>query len=279
MDRHRNWIEPAHLRDPDGFSPPVPRLVTAPGLAELIRWFWMPSWDLAPGVTSEQRSLQYPVCLLVISTDYDRLLGPTSGLATKTLAGRGWACGVNLTPGAGRVLARVDVSTLVDDGLDLRAIDTFDGAALAARVHELMGPDPRDPGRQADASAAVEAALAPLTPLDDEGRLVNDLVDIVETDPSVTRVHQLAERVGMSERTLQRVCQRRIGLGPKSRIQLRRLHEAADALRAGTVTLAEIAARIGYADQAHLTRDFRRVTGKTPAAFAAEPVAHEQPPT
>ncbi|MGI8987080.1 MAG: helix-turn-helix domain-containing protein [Nocardioidaceae bacterium] len=77
---------------------------------------------------------------------------------------------------------------------------------------------------------------------------------------------------GAPPRTLQRLTARRIGLSPKWLIKRRRLHEAAGALRS-TVrpALARIAADLGYSDQAHFTRDFRRVTGLTPGEYAAEP--------
>jgi AraC-like DNA-binding protein len=48
-----------------------------------------------------------------------------------------------------------------------------------------------------------------------------------------------------------------------------RLLEAAESVREGKpVSWAEIAADLGYADQAHLTRDFRAAIGQTPAAYA-----------
>src|SRR5690606_15344393 len=99
--------------------------------------------------------------------------------------------------------------------------------------------------------------------------LVNEVVRFVEERTEVTRVAQVCEHFGLSERTLQRLTQRRLGLNPKWVIQRRRLHEAADRLRSGTGNLATVAAELGYADQAHLTHDFRSVTGLTPGEFAA----------
>ncbi|MHB1501986.1 MAG: helix-turn-helix domain-containing protein [Candidatus Dormibacteria bacterium] len=54
-----------------------------------------------------------------------------------------------------------------------------------------------------------------------------------------------------------------------------RLLETAEAVREGAeVSWAELAADLGYADQAHLIRDFRSALGQTPAAYAAAQAAH-----
>ena len=86
------------------------------------------------------------------------------------------------------------------------------------------------------------------------------------------RVGQVCEKFAITERTLQRLTARRIGLSPKWLIQRRRLHEAAERLRdTERPDLARVAADLGYADQAHFGRDWRAVTGLTPGEFAAEP--------
>jgi AraC-like DNA-binding protein len=85
----------------------------------------------------------------------------------------------------------------------------------------------------------------------------------------VTSVTQICDRFHVTERSLQRLTRRRLGLTPKWLIQRRRLQEAAERLRGADTTLAVIAAELGYADEAHLVRDFRTVTGMTPGQFAA----------
>ena len=116
---------------------------------------------------------------------------------------------------------------------------------------------------------AYGAALRPLLPVDAEGDLVNRLVAYVESSSDVTRVAQVCNEFGLSERALQRLVQRRLGLTPKWLIQRRRLQEAAERLRTGPSTLSEVAAVLGYSDQPHFIRDFSRVTSMTPGEFAA----------
>ena len=106
-------------------------------------------------------------------------------------------------------------------------------------------------------------ALRPFLPVDEDGLLVNRIVAFVEGDSAVTRVAQVCDRFALSERALQRLVQRRLGLTPKWLIQRRRLQEAVERLRGMPDSLGDVAALLGYADQAHFTRDFARVTTMT----------------
>ncbi|RYJ03671.1 MAG: helix-turn-helix domain-containing protein, partial [Actinomycetales bacterium] len=142
---------------------------------------------------------------------------------------------------------------------------------LVTEIRSAVGEDPHDPQRQRAAVAVTEAWLAALLPVDEEGLLVNAIVEYVEGDTDVQRVSQVCEKFALTERTLQRLTARRIGLSPKWLVQRRRLHEAAERLREEPrPDLARVAADLGYADQAHFGRDFRAVTGLTPGEFAAE---------
>lgn len=264
--------ERAHLKDEAGRAPPIVRFAPRPALAEVVRRFWLPIWELPPGEVSVQRVLQYPVCLLVIAPDYAHLVGPRVGLSTQRLSGSGWVVGTMLQPAAGTLLLRGPVEDVTDGAVELDQVPGLDGAALTDRVRTLIGPDPAEPTRQRAAVEATEQALMPLLPLDAESRLVNAVVDYVEQDQTVHRVRQVCEKFALTERTLQRMAARRLGLSPKWLVQRRRLQEAAELL-AGPVRpdLARVASELGYADQAHFGRDFRAVTGLTSGQFAAEP--------
>lgn len=271
-NRRIDPTERAHLRDARGFTPTIHRFAPAPELAGLVRRYWMPVWSLPDGERSVQRVLQYPVCLLVVSHEYAVLVGPTTGLSTQELAGSGWALGTMLQPAAGSLVWDAPVDGLTDRAVPLEEASGLDGAGLVARIRETVGDDPGDPVRQQAAVAAVERTLAGLLPVDEEGELVNAVVEHVEGDSDVQRVTQVCEKFAIGERSLQRLTARRIGLSPKWLIQRRRLHEAAERLAGdGRPDLAGVAADLGYADQAHFGRDFRTVTGLTPGEYAAEP--------
>jgi AraC-like DNA-binding protein len=87
-----------------------------------------------------------------------------------------------------------------------------------------------------------------------------------------SRVDELADALGISERQLRRRFHQAVGYGPKTLdriLRFRRLVSQARAVTDGEVDLARLAADLGYADQAHMTRDSVRLTGMPPARLAA----------
>ncbi|HYP73067.1 MAG TPA: helix-turn-helix transcriptional regulator, partial [Microbacterium sp.] len=104
-------------------------------------------------------------------------------------------------------------------------------------------------------------------PVTSEGRLADAMADLLmgvpaPTSPAILRVDDAAEHLRVSVRTLQRLAHRTVGLSPAAMIRRRRLQEAAQRVREDTdASLADIAAELGYADQAHLANDFRTVLG------------------
>jgi transcriptional regulator GlxA family with amidase domain len=94
------------------------------------------------------------------------------------------------------------------------------------------------------------------------------LVDRIVADPALRRVDQLALAAGMTVRGVQRLFAEYVGVSPKWVMRRARLHEAARADSGEPVDWAGLAADLGYADQAHLTRDFTATIGVPPTRYA-----------
>ncbi|MGK5534105.1 helix-turn-helix domain-containing protein [Streptomyces sp. URMC 129] len=73
-------------------------------------------------------------------------------------------------------------------------------------------------------------------------------------------VAETAARLGLSERQLRRRSLAAFGYGPKTLARVLRMQRALALTRTG-VPLAEVAARTGYADQAHMAREVRALAG------------------
>ena len=86
--------------------------------------------------------------------------------------------------------------------------------------------------------------------------------------PAPRRIEALACSLGTSSRTLERRVTLATGLPPATLRRVMRFRSAFRMLE-GTPrgTWAEVATRAGYADQAHLIRDFRQFAGAAPSEF------------
>ena len=84
------------------------------------------------------------------------------------------------------------------------------------------------------------------------------------------RIEDLARTVQLSPRQLRSLMIAETGLSPKQLCRQFRFDGVVARLADGDRTLAQIAAENGYADQAHLTREFRQMAGCTPTQWLAE---------
>jgi AraC-like DNA-binding protein len=77
----------------------------------------------------------------------------------------------------------------------------------------------------------------------------------------------LAQAAGTGRYAIIRAFQRQIGMSPYAYLTQVRVERARALLQGGT-SVAAAARRVGFSDQSHLTRKFKRFVGITPAAFA-----------
>lgn len=111
---------------------------------------------------------------------------------------------------------------------------------------------------------ATRERLASATPADPLADALASALSAAPAGPGL--VTSLAADLGVTERSLHRRCTAAVGYGPKT---LHRIMRFRRALALGTSSAAPslgwLAAATGYADQAHLTRECRRLAGQTPS--------------
>jgi AraC-like DNA-binding protein len=257
------------------------RYPAGPVLDGLVDRFWAVRWDLPPGTVHRQQVLTHPGANVSVGHANAapgqcepgpleaRLYGVARGLSTRVLAGRGWAVAALTWPGGLGAFITGSAAELTDRVVPLgRALGT-DEVVLLRQVTA----EPDEAARVALLAAALEQAVDPERR--EPALSVAEVARLAESDRTVRRLGDLCERSGLGQRTLQRMFLQYAGVSPTWVIRRYRLLEAAETVREGKpVSWAEIAAALGYADQAHLTRDFRAAIGQTPAAYASAQSAH-----
>lgn len=92
-----------------------------------------------------------------------------------------------------------------------------------------------------------------------------DIPDIARAALHASSVAEIVTLSGQSPRQIQRWFTREIGIPPRRYIRLLRFRAAMMGLASDGVSMAHQAADGGYADQAHMARDFRLLAGTAPS--------------
>ncbi|WP_296741837.1 AraC family transcriptional regulator [Mesorhizobium sp.] len=169
---------------------------------------------------------------------------------------------VNFTPLGARRFFGLPMSELRDRMVGLDDALGFDGIAL----RERLGEAPDWSSRFAIAEDFVSGRLAEAKELAPEVRWA---CRMVIASGGRTRISALAEELGWSRKHLAAKFTDAIGIGPKTLSRIVRFNRALSLSKQQDDDWAGIAADCGYADQAHLVREFRQLAGETPTALAA----------
>ncbi len=239
----------------------------APAARGIAAQYWHVQWSLPASESIDQAVIDPPAVTLTIEAGdvpHDLVVtGPHRIAWRRTIAGSGDVFGIRLRPGGLTALASLDPASLVDRTVALTA--ELDPAlhGLLRRVSIERSVDARV--HAADALIGEHLRARPLTATQ---LLANRAVEEL-SGHGLRRIGEpLAERLGVSERTVQRALSATLGVGAKQAARRIRLQQAADAVALRDDTeLAAIAAELGFADQAHLTSEFRAVTGMTPGSY------------
>ncbi|MFD0274437.1 helix-turn-helix domain-containing protein [Kitasatospora sp. NPDC127111] len=208
-------------------------------------------WTSTPAAPGPQRILP-DGCLDLIWTGGELLIaGPdTAAVLIETGPQRRTAVGLRFSPGTGPVVLGVPAHELRDRRVPLAAL--WPGADVRRLTERVADADA--PGRLLRELAAGRLdAPGPVAP---DPIVPAVLAGLAAGEP----VAVCAARAGYSERQLHRRCQASFGYGLKTLARILRMNRSVGLARAGR-PFAEIAATLGYADQAHLSREVRALAG------------------
>ncbi|WP_250959586.1 AraC family transcriptional regulator [Rhizobium sp. CG5] len=174
-----------------------------------------------------------------------------------------------LTPSVGSSVARSALRRPVEIQ-DVGPIDTLAGLL----VDEVANPS-RHAAYAESLVGGIATALLDLP--QDTGEQANSRLTQAQLNRLVSRLHargddrmsvaEMAATVGLSESWFATVFKQTTGKTPLQWQLSRRIELAQALLVEGDLSLADIAAQLGFSDQAHLTKAFRQTVGETPAAW------------
>jgi AraC-like DNA-binding protein len=177
--------------------------------------------------------------------------------------GRGHCLQVDLRPRAARRLLGVPMHELANRTVALDDVLGAGARELVARIAETQGW----PARFALVEDAIAARLAGAPPL---RREVGWALGRIAAGARPARVGDVARELGWSHRRLIARFRDEVGLPPKRVARIARFERVQAALAADPAAdLAGVAARCGYADQAHLSREVGELAGMTPSRLRA----------
>ena len=218
-------------------------------------------------------TLPHPSCYLVFEHDLERAVddacvqrgaevsGVCSGKFSRRMEGYGRVFGIKFQPGGLRPFMGGPVAGLTDRVVPAGEIFGRDILGLAAELRVLD---------EAESMAAAAAAYfaTRLPEADVNTAVATELVSLILNDSEMLKVEGLSKVSGLSVRALQRLFKEYVGVSPKWVIRRFRLHELLERFHAGEgLDGARLALDLGYADQAHLINDFRKLAGFTPTEY------------
>jgi AraC-like DNA-binding protein len=249
------------LLDQSGAAAKESKLFSPPSnLAPFVEHFWVqqtlvgptgPSWRVIPeanpnlifAVSRADTGCMRARCCLV---------GPRSRFADVAMANRILTCGARLRPGALPLLTHFPAWDFTDRSVHVEEVFGARGRSLTNRLNEF-GSSIQSVGALAVFLGREFAGCEYALPLP-QGRC--------------NRVAEMAAQAGMPIRTLHSRLMQQVGLSPKRLLRIERLHRVLANRQIRCVAWAQLALTSGFADQAHMIREFQELLGESPTSWS-----------
>ncbi|MEJ2042215.1 MAG: helix-turn-helix transcriptional regulator [Reinekea sp.] len=235
-------------------------------LARFIDYFWIVQWQLPDGESFVSENLPHPCVHLVYEPGHSALFGPIRGHFKKQLTGHSRAIGCRFKPGLFYAWLKRPLAEITDKELDTDTVLQVSNNLFEAELNTL------DTAEQCIEAFTtwLEQAMTGIKDPSASAFFAHEIVLAMETNHDWLRVEQVCEQFELSNRQLERLFRQHVGLTPKWVLRMYRLQQIANEIVSDQpIQWADLACRLGYFDQAHCIRDFKKMTGKTPASYRA----------
>ena len=263
-------------------------------LAPFIHCLWY--WEDAPGPHRQERLLPSAEAAMIFNLRDDPiavyeddgrvrryghavLSGVRSNCFTIDCDQQDRVIGVQFRPGGASPFFPMPVSVMENTSLALADVWGHEAAWMRERI--LAGPTPQAMLRTlADGLLERLHTLERLhAPAQRRTALLHPAViymaSQLEGSSSPGRVAAVTAQIGMSQRRLTQLFHEQVGVSPKTFHRVRRFQQTLHRLKGrSSVDWADLAVVSGYYDQAHLSHDFRRLSGMTPNAYLTAATEH-----
>jgi AraC-like DNA-binding protein len=190
-----------------------------------------------------------------------RVAGPDQVVKCESLRPGATVIGLRFLPGAVRHWLGVPASEIVGARIPLESFWGSSARALA----EWAGRAPDRAGAARRLEEALARRAGGIGAPDPANAFIRKSIEAAPLQVDIVR--WLAAELRVSERTLRRRCQEAFGYGPKTLQRIVRFQRFLERVRQRDATVAELAVELGFADQAHLSREARRMASLTPSAI------------
>jgi AraC-like DNA-binding protein len=263
--------EGATVTTPHTYIPPPP-------LSAFVERFWLREDDAQPHPLERALPTGAPALWIELGGDGLRVAAQQDpqrmttfhtstflGAASRwsiVAAGRHFArMGARFTPNGAAAFFASPANELHNAHIPLDAL-WGDAAANEFRERLLTEPTPAARFHRLE-RLLLERLISP-----PERSAVTFAVDALLAAPQVGAITQVVDQIALSHQQLIRLFRQEVGMTPKRFVRVRRFQKVLERLGHGDrVNWAGIARACGYADQAHLSREFHAFAGVSPTEY------------
>jgi AraC-like DNA-binding protein len=228
----------------------------SPEMAAYVDVYFVARWKRAGQSYIAADILTKPVVNLFFTSRGAFMQGPVTGVRRFKVNQSGVYAGVKFKPGA---FYAFSPRSYVNETVSLESIFQEATPAFNDELLELAEDD--------EILERIDLLLRRRSPRAySKLELITKAIAAIDVNPDYS-IRLLAQKCGVSERTLQQVFQRHVGVGIKWAMMRLRLLRAMEHSLRGKPNWTIVAAELNYSTQSHFINDFRRYIGVSPSHY------------